>query len=483
MRRTIGVVAGASAVLVMAGGAYAVSLDVPAKVTGSQPAAMARPTPSGDEPGVRPAAPTRPDARTATTGGRPEVTGEPVRQRIGTLQNVTGLLGYLGGSTRQTFHFPGASYVKLHFDRLLLLPGDYVTVSDPSGAEMHRYEAPPLAAGLLSRLLSGTASAPPTARWAMSITGDTAVLELHRVGSNLLGLGAVLGRLGVGVNQVARGYTLAERVSRSAPEGRRSAAAAEPAAAKPAGGEPAAAEPAAPGPGGPGRTGRTGREESVCGSDQKADAVCFRSKDPVAYTRSKAVARLLINGVELCTGWRVGAGNRMLTNNHCFDSSDDAYETEVWFNYQCARCGGYEVFRSTKVWGDRVLATNRTLDFTVFTVENFGAVKRFGHLLLDERRPPARETLFVPQHPGGDPTMIAGIRGERAGNCAVVDPAYDGYATDSDVSYYCDTEGGSSGSPVISRRTNKVVALHHFGGCPNSGVRADLIYRKIRRLI
>ena len=51
----------------------------------------------------------------------------------------------------------------------------------------------------------------------------------------------------------------------------------------------------------------------------------------------------------------------------------------------------------------------------------------------------------------------------------------DGFIANSDVSYYCDTQGGSSGSPVISRVTNKVIALHHFGGCPNSGVRADLL--------
>jgi hypothetical protein len=43
--------------------------------------------------------------------------------------------------------------------------------------------------------------------------------------------------------------------------------------------------------------------------------------------------------------------------------------------------------------------------------------------------------------------------------------------------------GGTSGSPVISRKTNKVVALHHFGGCPNSGVRGDLLYAKLRRLL
>jgi lysyl endopeptidase len=36
---------------------------------------------------------------------------------------------------------------------------------------------------------------------------------------------------------------------------------------------------------------------------------------------------------------------------------------------------------------------------------------------------------------------------------------------------------------VISATTHKVVALHHFGGCPNSGVRVDLINREIGRLL
>jgi V8-like Glu-specific endopeptidase len=65
----------------------------------------------------------------------------------------------------------------------------------------------------------------------------------------------------------------------------------------------------------------------------------------------------------------------------------------------------------------------------------------------------------------------------------VENPAYDGYDTDTDVSYYCDTEGGSSGSPVLSRSTNKVLALHHFGGCPNSGVRMERIFTQIQSLI
>src|SRR2546430_5498098 len=72
---------------------------------------------------------------------------------------------------------------------------------------------------------------------------------------------------------------------------------------------------------------------------------------------------------------------------------------------------------------------------------------------------------------------------DRGGNCQVRNSAVDGYGPDTDISYLCDTAGGSSGSPVISRVSNRVVALHHFGGCPNAGVRIDLIYRRVASLL
>src|SRR4029453_203410 len=104
-----------------------------------------------------------------------------------------------------------------------------------------------------------------------------------------------------------------------------------------------------------------------------------------------------------------------------------------------------------------------------------------GHPEIDDRAPGRGEELYIPQHPRGMPTVITTQdTSERSGNCAVSNPAYDGYDTDTDSSSYCDTEGGSSGSPVISRKTNKVIALHHFGGCPNSGVRMDRIAAQLR---
>jgi hypothetical protein len=54
-----------------------------------------------------------------------------------------------------------------------------------------------------------------------------------------------------------------------------------------------------------------------------------------------------------------------------------------------------------------------------------------------------------------------------------------------DLRYACDTEGGSSGSPVLARSTHKVVGLHHCGGgCGgNMGVRIDAILPEVYAII
>jgi len=445
MRRTLALAVGACTAVVLAGAtAYAVTGD-----RTEAPAATSSQLGRAPAPPVDAAAPRTPDKRAAVpTTAPPAGVGGVIdavgRQRIGALEQVDALLGYRAERDTQTFHYPGADYVKVHFAKLSMLPGDYVTVSDPTETEVYK-----LTGGLLDeRPTEGTG------RWAMSVTGDTAVVKLHRATPDLLGLQETVG-LGVSVDQVARGFTDAEQEAENEAELTATRSLTE-----------------------------TGREESVCGRNDAKDAVCYKSADPVAYNKSKAVARLLINGTELCTGWRLGPTNRMLTNNHCMVSSADAYDTEVWFDYQCAECGGHAVFRSTKVWGDKVLSTNRDLDYTLFTVENFAQIQKFGYLTIDTARPARGTEVYIPQHPGGDPGVIAmGSDKDNSGNCAVSDPLYDGYGKDTDVSYYCDTAGGSSGSPVISRTSDKVIALHHFGGCPNSGVRIDLINNKIKNLL
>jgi hypothetical protein len=358
---------------------------------------------------------------------------EPAANPAGVLESVSA--GTIERAGRHTFAYPGADYVKVHFSRIALDDADKVVVSDATGAESYEYTA---------RQLEDSDN------WTMSVSGDRAVVKVVKARDDVFGIRSRLGRLGVTVDRIARGQTAAEQAKTEAD--RKAALAAAP------------------------------HEESICGPDNETEnAACYKSSDPVAYANARPVARILIGGVELCTAWRVGTQNRMLTNHHCFTTTREARTTEVWFNYECVSCNGGKTTRPVKVMGDTVLATDDILDYTLFSVRNFAQIQEFGYLQIDDRAPVRGEELYIPQHPRGAPTVITTEdSNERGGNCAVDDPAYDGYAANTDMSYFCDTDGGSSGSPVISRRTNKVIALHHFGGCPNSGVRADLLAARLR---
>ena len=47
------------------------------------------------------------------------------------------------------------------------------------------------------------------------------------------------------------------------------------------------------------------RKLSICGADDKRNAICYKDSEPAIYNKAKAVARLLINGSGACTGWLV----------------------------------------------------------------------------------------------------------------------------------------------------------------------------------
>lgn len=71
----------------------------------------------------------------------------------------------------------------------------------------------------------------------------------------------------------------------------------------------------------------------------------------------------------------------------------------------------------------------------------------------------------------------------HATRCKVstIDKTYGQAATGSQTGYACDSEGGSSGSPIVDAVfPNHVIALHHFGGvttnsCLNSGTQLSRI--------
>jgi hypothetical protein len=344
---------------------------------------------------------------------------------VGEVAELSGSLLYSDDAEVLEVSDPDAGYVKVHFERLLLNSGDFVTVSSPDGSESYRYEE-----SLIDQ-------------WATSITGDTAIVELHRAtdGVDSTALGALIDKAAYGFAPDVVDDLAEERADQARPE------------------------------------------ESLCEGDEKRPSACYRGSNPEVVEHAEPVARLLIDGTVLCTAFRVGESNRLLTNHHCFTESWEAQATEVWFGYDCTACGVDIANAPVKVHGSEVLATSKSLDYTLFSVDGFERVKRFGHLELAEEPAKRDDPIYIPQHPAGRPSEIAMESSVDGGNCVVKNATYDGYVVGSDISYYCDTEFGSSGSPVLSRDTHEVVALHHFGGCPNSGVKIQLIADEIGHLL
>ncbi|MBT8048580.1 MAG: PKD domain-containing protein [Xanthomonadales bacterium] len=336
---------------------------------------------------------------------------------------------------------PGASFIKVHFSQFVLPDGITVVVQNAGGTETYRY--------------SSTERDPITVDYsvdddgitsfsAMSISGDEAIVTI---------LGDV-NRLDPSIHRFEidaymRGATPNDVDSSS-----------------------------------DGLSSKFNIEDSdletTCGVNERYDAICYRESDPAVYKRSKPVVLIITSRGKVCTGWRVGAQNRLLTVEHCVSSQEDLEGAEIWFNYRASSCGGTGTASEVKVTGDELLATDHTFDYSLFTVNEFSSVSQFGYLGLDVRNGPLGEGIFIPQHGLGQPRQVALESDMNPGGlCQIDDDDHYGYEAGSDIGYFCDTTTSSSGSPVISSTTGKVIALHHLGGCFNSGTKITKIWPQI----
>lgn len=221
---------------------------------------------------------------------------------------------------------------------------------------------------------------------------------------------------------------------------------------------------------------------ATCVNDKRSVA-CYAATDPTTVERSRPVARLVLARGSNCTAWRVGPNNHMFTNQHCIRTADEAASAEVWFNYQATACGGTTSGTVVKVTGASLLKNHGSLDFALFTVNNFASIQQFGYLGLDVRTPVQNEEIFISQHPGGRLKELAVVSDHVGGaRCRIDEALHDNlWGTLSDTAYRCDTEGGSSGSPVIARNSNRALALHHvtYGSCLNGGVQFAYIWPQV----
>lgn len=341
----------------------------------------------------------------------------------------------------QFIHAPGASFIKVHFAAFNVPPGVLVEVSNPEGTEVYRYHHYSRDGLTVDRSRGDDGV---TRFSAMSISGDTAVVRI--VG--------FLGRFNPKIHRV-----VVDSFTQGAPEVQPQQTVSHIERALNSG---------------------KSKTEIACGSDERYDSVCWNDSYPDQYDRSRPVAMLISpHGFE-CTAWRVGSDNRLITAQHCLPSQEDLDGSEIWFNYEAAACGGNASGQEVKVSGGQLLATDDVLDYTLFTIDDFEKVTQFGNLGLDVRNGSKGENIFIPQHGRGDPKQIA-IESDRndSGLCEIDSESRDVYGDDTDIGYYCDTTTNSSGSPVISSLTGKVIALHHMGGCYNMGAKISRIWPQI----
>jgi hypothetical protein len=330
--------------------------------------------------------------------------------------------------------FPGATFIALHFDRMDLAEGDYVVVRSPDGKQRWTYT------GYGRHDLGATEDG----FFATHIKGDTAVVELFTVGQS--------SSWGYSIDKYGRGYNddeirmfweqgLGEKMNLVRPQ----------------------EDP-----------------ESLCTADDTEEAKCYEASEPEIYDKSRAVARLLLNGSAWCTGWIVGNAGHVMTNEHCI--TDQAQLNGIDFEFMaegpdCAtNCASSLACPGTiEASGGTFVIDNSALDYALVipdtstgTGTNLPAT--YGFMKLRQTGAVLNERIYHPQHPAGWGKRIAVV------STYPDDVAMGGFCYASslnevpcsggpgDTGYWTDTQGGSSGSPVLGYSDHKVVSLHHCRG-------------------
>ncbi len=319
------------------------------------------------------------------------------------------------------YKYPGAAYLVFEFAKFDLAPGDWVEVRHPYGEQVHVYTG----RGFLDRGGDFITK---------MVLGSEAIIELYSTNTDH-------DYYGYRIERVSRGFS-EEELRRM-----------------------------------------HGDTRAICGTDDKLDAKCFETSHPEVYELSRAVARLVMDGVGTCTAWLVSCENHVMTNSHCsregdLDSQAKLDRIEFQFMYERPECGSGDATVEYSFMGGTFLENDFHVDYALVQApEGEDPASVYGWITLDDRLVDVGELMFIAGHPGARPkeiSLYSNHENDPTGECEVytveADPCRSG-ATAPEVGYFCDTEGGSSGSPVLSRDTMKAIALHHCAYCPNRGIR------------
>lgn len=352
--------------------------------------------------------------------------GEEVNEKFETGHPYVGK----GLVVEEVYHSYNAGYIALHFSKFDLAPGDYVEISSPDGSFVYTYKEK-------GKSVRGN-KAVISEFWATHIPGDTAVVKLYSKSNK--------GAYGFVIDKWVRGYEkeLLDSVLTDVDASENFDA----------------------------------NIEAICSSDDKDWAKCHEGT--AMYDKSKAVCRLLINGSGACTGWLVGSEGHIMTNNHCIASQSDADNTDYEFMAEGGTCntsctGWFACPGTVEATSGTLVKTSSNLDYALVLLPT-NLTGLYGYMQMQDGLPTIGERIYIPQHPGAKGKQIAVTSDVDGGYCKVSStneaPCMAGPG---DIGYYADTEGGSSGSPVLAYDDNAVIALHHCANCLNRGVPTNAI--------
>lgn len=313
---------------------------------------------------------------------------------------------------KKEFYSKNSAYIKLYFENFDLAPGDYVKITGTTSKETIIYAEKGKIVDSEKTMISDF--------WSRVLFDDKVVLELYATENSKT-------HKGFEIKKVAYGFS-EEKIEEVLSE-------------------------------------NSFIQKSICSSDNKERIACYQGTE--MYDKARAVCRLIIGGSSSCTGWLLGSQGHLMTNNHCIGSASSARNTDFIFNYQRANCSGNsDASRDVVASSSTFIKTNSRLDYTLVRLPS-NPTGRYGYLSLSQDIPRSGDRIYIPQHAGGRRKEIS-VRSDR-------DATADGYSrvfqsssgSGQQVRYYADTEGGSSGSPVLDFDSNLVIAIHNTGGCPN----------------
>lgn len=220
-------------------------------------------------------------------------------------------------------------------------------------------------------------------------------------------------------------------------------------------------------------TGSGQEPESICEPPDFEDVVCYDT-DPGKWANVMASVGVMTAGGNpaagalWCSGSNVSPDNYVLTNAHCIETQGECDNSEFVFRYYNENCGSgpttpdWVGFRCDDIVAfspvDDCEATLSTLDFSLNSVIGDPA-STFGFAVADHKPITDGEAIYIIQHPDGRPHEITHGDGDNVD----ADPP--------NLRYYdtLDTEPGSSGSPIYREADDRLIGLHHCGGCETPG--------------